>query len=861
MLRSALLTLEEFMMTSQSHHIPGMPTRPAGNRKLPWIVALTMVAIVLAIAPSMAATNIISPGGEVFIGEEGLNVTAAIPEDIPRIAWFSPGSNPAVDVPALTVPVGNRNSFYVNPGQFRGATGTWYLWNTSVQGVAFQVFSPTLSLRIRDQETNRDVTGMSVAPGTLVNFRIETNLVPITRRPGYDPATDGYISILLTTPTGATMTAVAGPSETPISLLNLDVNALPWYWVPVETTAGWDTGAVGTAGNRLYPAGTYTARMDFNVNRMEDNLRGVPGSLPSPVQVSLASERVTITTGTPMVTRGNPFAVTITGIPGASYYLWVRNTGGMSGSPGSQPPMITPNQAGVEMDPEGGPYTIGSYEISTRQGVTIRDDVPAAPANGTRYYALVTLPSTGVRTVQWQTSVSTDDRQYMIQTEHRARDRVLSDDVAVRVVRGSVSVTTGPPRFTYLGEQVVLSGTNTESDTVYLFMTGPNLPSGGGSITNPRSAVITGQPQTFTQAGVDPDNTWEYKWQTGSLGIDAGSYTVYAAASPNSRNNLQNVPFTTTAISFARPFVTTGTPRAVVARGDPVEIYGTATGRPSPGVGVWVFGPNRFIYSIVEVNSDSTYSWKLPEAETSLLAPGQYFGLVQHPGYTDTFGVYPDGSRQLVLSRYPVPGSVLFRVGGQGALMSTQAADALIRALASPFVDDTYTTVQFLLVNPQVTIQPIGPRVVGESFVINGTTNLAPGNRLLVEVTSQQFGPTPKDMPGAFSGASGTVTVQAGPEGQNTWSFPLNTAAFVPDTYLVQVTGVAVPGATGTSTFGLSAVTPTPTPTPAPTIEPTPPPTTEPTPMPTPTASIPITLVLGALIIPGVLYGMRMRRR
>ena len=849
------------MMTPQSHHIPGMPTRFAGNRTLPRIVILAIISLAIAIAPSLAVTNIISPGGEVFIGEEGLNVSAAIPEDIPRIAWFSPGSNPAIDVPALTVPVGNRDSFYVNPGQFRGATGTWYLWNNSVQGVAVQVVSPTLSLRIRDQGTNTDVSGMSVAPGTLVNFRIETNMVPITRRPGYDPAIDGYISLLLTTPSGATLTALAGPDGTPLSLQNLDVNALPWYWVPVDTPSGWDTGAVGTAGNRLYPSGTYTARMDFNVNRMEDNLRGVPGVfLPSPVQITLASERVAITTGTPMVTRGNPFAVTITGIPGASYYLWVRNTGGMSGSPGSQPPMITPNQAGVEMDPEGGPYTIGSYAISTRQGATIRTDVPPAPANGTRYYALVTLPSTGVRTVQWQTSVSTDDRQYMIQTEHRARDRVLSDDVAVRVVRGSVSVITGPPRFTYLGEQLVLSGTNTESDTVYLFMTGPNLPSGGGSLTNPRSPVIDGQPQTFTQAGVNPDNTWEYKWQTGGLGVDAGSYTVYAVASPNSRNNLVNIPFTTTAISFARPFVTTGTPRAVVARGDPVEIYGTATGRPSPGVAIWVFGPNRFIYSTVDVNFDNTYSWKLQEAETSLLAPGQYFGVVQHPGYTDTFGVYPDGSRQLVLSRYPVPGSVLFRVGGQGALMSTQAADALIRALASPFIDDTYTTVQFLLVNPQVTIQPIGPRVVGESFVVAGTTNLAPGNRLLVEVTSQQFGPTPKDMPGAFSGASGTVTVQAGPEGLNAWSFPLDTAAFVPDTYVVQVTGVTLQGASGTSAFTLSAVTPTPTPTP-PTTVPTLPPTTEPMPMPTPTpASLPGILVMGAIGVIVVLYGMQKRR-
>ncbi|HIH27227.1 MAG TPA: PGF-CTERM sorting domain-containing protein, partial [Methanoregulaceae archaeon] len=87
------------------------------------------------------------------------------------------------------------------------------------------------------------------------------------------------------------------------------------------------------------------------------------------------------------------------------------------------------------------------------------------------------------------------------------------------------------------------------------------------------------------------------------------------------------------------------------------------------------------------------------------------------------------------------------------------------------------------------------------------------------------------------------------------------TAAFVPDTYLVQVTGVTVQGASGTSVFTLSAVTPTPTPTP-PTTVPTLPPTTEPTPMPTPTpASLPGILVLGAIVVSGVLYGVQMRRR
>jgi hypothetical protein len=820
---------------------------------------LAILPLVLLILPAGGVTTIISPGDQVFIGEEGLDVTAAVPGTASQIAWFSPGSNPETDVPAMIIPVGNKHDFYVSPVQFGHATGTWYIWNRTVLGPAFQVQYPALTLRIWNQETGLDVSGMSVAPGTLVNFRIETNMASITRRAGYDPATDGYLSIILTTPSGATLTAVAGPDGILIPLKNLDVNTSLWYWVAPGISDGWDTAARSEAGSRLYPAGTYTVRLDYNVNRMQDNLQGVLGfTRHLAVQVTLASERVMMAANVAEVVRGNPFTVTISGVPGADYYLWVRNTGSMSGSPGNQPPLITPNQDGVRTDPVSGPFTIGSYPVSTRQGMTIRDDVPPSPANGTGYYALVTLPGSGVRTVQWQTSSATDDRRYALRVERTSASGVSSDEVTVGVVRGSVSIGAGAPQSFYLGEQVVLSGINTETDTVYLFMTGPNLPSSGGSLTNPRVPVRTGQPESFTVVPVDPDNTWEYRWLTGNLGIDAGTYTVYVVSGPGSRNDLSLWRYSTIPISLSRPFVTAGIPQATVARGDPVEVYGTATGDPSPGVAVWTFGVNRFLYDTEEINADSSFSYTLSEGETAGLATGQYYMVIQHPGYTNTLDVYPDANRQLVLSAYPVPGSVLFRVGGAGALMSSQAADALIQSLASPFIDDTYMALSFLLVNPQITIIPPVNSTVGDTINLSGTTNLAPGNQLLVEVTSQAFGPTPKEGGGAFSGVSGTATVQDGPGDQNTWYFSFDTSSFVPDTYIVTVSGVTVSNVVVTTSFPLVAVTPTPTPTL--TTPPTTVPTTEPTPIPTTTTGLSVIPLIGAVMLLLIGFGIAGRK-
>ena len=52
----------------------------------------------------------------------------------------------------------------------------------------------------------------------------------------------------------------------------------------------------------------------------------------------------------------------------------------------------------------------------------------------------------------------------------------------------------------YLGEKVVLRGQSPDADTVYLFMTGPNLPATGGKLTSPYKAVISGNPDSFTRS-------------------------------------------------------------------------------------------------------------------------------------------------------------------------------------------------------------------------------------------------------------------------------------------------------------------------------------------------------------------------
>jgi hypothetical protein len=110
-----------------------------------------------------------------------------------------------------------------------------------------------------------------------------------------------------------------------------------------------------------------------------------------------------------------------------------------------------------------------------------------------------------------------------------------------------------------MGEPVRLSGTAPGVDVVYLFLTGPNLPSNGVRLDDVSSPVVTGVPSSFTQATVSGD-TWEYTWYTNTQAgkLDAGTYLVYVSTTPVGRNNLGNAVYSTIAVTLTRPSIVVG---------------------------------------------------------------------------------------------------------------------------------------------------------------------------------------------------------------------------------------------------------------------------------------------------------------
>lgn len=127
-------------------------------------------------------------------------------------------------------------------------------------------------------------------------------------------------------------------------------------------------------------------------------------------------------------------------------------------------------------------------------GVPDAADVPYTGAQ-------VTTNLAGTRTVQFNTTTGTDERRFTIKVVDPA-DISVYDTVMVGVERGAITLAASGTGVYYLGEEIVLSGTNTDNTTTYLFLTGPNIAYGGVRLDDVTVATTDGSDATFIRVGV-----------------------------------------------------------------------------------------------------------------------------------------------------------------------------------------------------------------------------------------------------------------------------------------------------------------------------------------------------------------------
>ncbi|MEN6512544.1 MEMAR_RS02690 family S-layer glycoprotein [Methanoculleus sp.] len=685
-----------------------------------WVVATLVLLAALIVAP--AAARDVAGGSTIFVGEENLNLTAINGTPVATLVHYgviTPGFTGRT-----TISVDNSGAFELTAADVGASTGTWYAFPAgagldnpgAANGIVF-VQVPSAQLNVKIAGTTGSVNGQSVTQANRIQFEILHNLGSLTPVAAMD--------IEVTTPGGSKVNVFGNNG--------VDLRGI------VLTGNGRGSPAIELAGVEI---GTYTARAawpgtsDFYGKGYDSNT----------VTFEVTANKVlTMTANKGSVVGGNNFVVTITGEPDTTYYLYVKD----AGLPAVDYPWIRPGQFDIT--------------LTTLPG-------------GNPVQANVTTTASGGRSIQFCTNQSTDNQAFTIRVEDPA-DSTLYDEVRVFVEQGDVTITASGTGVYYIGEEITLSGTNTDSDTTYLFLTGPNLPTSGVKLSDPGVSVVNGSAETFTAQAVETDDTWSYRWDTSSLNrtLDASGYTIYAVSQPRSKGVLSGVPYATTSIVLRSPVITATASGAAVAKGDNLTISGYATGNPG-SVYVWIFGRNYDVFQQpVTVESRGTFEYTIGSGETENMSSGQYFVVVQHPvsngagisvnasGYIEGQGIAP-----LNLEALPPP----------------EAADALMNALASPYVDDIYANLTFSVGEPWILIDPIDDKVVGSTFTISGTTNLAASTVLSVEVTPVAFDPINNS-----AGAAGFETIRKG-DGANIWSMSINATYFKPGQYIVRVESI-----------------------------------------------------------------------
>lgn len=644
--------------------------------------------------------------------------------------------------------------------------------------------------------------------------------------------TDGYINIIVKSDSGSTYSSLVASNGTSMSLKNQYISIIPYYW----NGGSWKTNAT-SGGQRVYQNGNYTVSAECVLNGMKDNYNVVGKTVSETQNVRLGSDSISITANKESVVRGKPFSVTIIGQPNVAYTLALKNV------------LTTATDAPV----------ITGYQ----EGVSITNSASS----------VVTMDSSGTRTVEFTTNGDTKDQKYTIRVSESTQKY---DEVTVSVVKGGITLVAQGSQIYYLGEEIKLSGTNSESDTTYFFFVGPNLDSTGVKLDDVETSVDNGIESTFVSTEVNADDTFKYEWQTSQIDIDAGAYTIYAVSQPVDKSHLGSVAYGTVSVTIKKPFVSATVSQPTVAKGDKIFIEGTAEGNPS-SVMIWILGKNYEKISTQTIDSDSTYKYEFGSGETANLASGQYFVVVQHPMQNAQFDIVESSDGRYVINRQldsvnNPDGLVIFKLTGSGSLQGSDAAEALIQAISDPNVDDTYTKLNFIVEEPLIAIDPIGDRHVGDKFNLTGKTNLAVDDEILIEVYSSSFKPTQKTQSGEFSGVTGNVKVVKAENGMNTFSMDVDTSSFKIDEYIVMAQGITQE-ATGTTLFNIKegastpVATPTPIPTPTPvptpvvTAPPTAPPTAIPTPVPTETTKAPGFGAVFALIGLGAVAFIVVRRQ
>ena len=751
----------------------------------------TVTAGTITIVPS--EYRYLTVGGQDAFVYEHIDVSKIDPIAT-KLTKYSDGASPS----AVNVIAGSNGKFYLTEDVVNGVYGKYVIGDAAYDSDdCVYIWYPEISLQA-ELTTNSDtgatagdsIDGKTVNKDTVVSFLINAPKVG----PAFynaEAKTGATAKIVFTTPASGKTTDFGIRSFSDVTLSS------------AQTTAGW------TRAGESAAAGAWTAQAEY----VSPAAFADYAKKSNTISFTLQSSTLTITAAKDSVIRSNPFTVTISGKAQTIYAVYLEGAVGTD---------VNPTLQG------GQPGNKGDFLTDATNGV----DSAVAVIGG----AFFETDASGKRTIQYNTAAETTDKTYTVKVSgivsvsgtSAVLDTSDYDKVKVKVEKGAVTMSASGDGSYYIGDEITLSGTNTDSSEVFLFITGPNLKTNGEvlkELPNHYDAYTATNP-----VSVKTDNTWEYKWDTSGCGLDTGAYTIYAtsiltngkASDPMKDTyyginavKLSDSEYATVSVNLKQPFLSAVPSGSIIAQGDTLYVRGTAEGNPSTLM-LYIFGPNFFDDYTVTVEDDGTYERKIDIG--SDWASNQYFVVIQHPMYNGVFdaklAVSDDGNTKYFYIQNSTTGGQQqgsFVVWGPNKLQGSQAADALTKMIDDANIDDIYTKLTFTVAAPWIRIENPGDQAVGSKFTITGTTNLAVDDQVLVEVQSSSFTAQDKTSTSTTSGISVPTKVVAGEGTDNVWSVEVDTTNWKLDEYTIKVNGIEVDVSTTTNFNLVEKVEVTPT--------------------------------------------------
>lgn len=729
-------------------------------------------------------------GHTIFFGEEHLNISRCMFEDgqsFPYVVTYQNGSTN----PSDNFRVDDPTDFAFPRDK---PPGLWYLSQDGVRPyvnltgsivLAFYAQEPVFRFDVWNADTDTKIENNTPAyRGNILRFKyaVDTKLDDITTRPDYDPS-KGYMNLKVISADGNEhlnlMTLEPSTLKTVVkNLTNLDVNPSPaWSWpenlVP-SNGIGWWTGfriaQAGLESDYEYPLGNYTVVGLCNVNNMFKN-RQVQLRTWDEKSFNLVQRPLSITVGNIPVGRDKEFTATVSGLPNTTYQLFINDQcpPKITGKFCDRPPFIIGDrqslaQKGIVLDPIDGVYRIGSTDVidCCKEGMKIRQIVPSGDdypsnggweifENGTRYYAEVTTGSDGTAIVPFWVDTTMNAATYTLQVQDVNFKQKATAEVPITMgsITASTKSTNGVTSSVfYVGDEIWIDGTNTDSNTSYLWITGPGLDPCGVNLYDPTSHDPVKAVVYDSKNGVA--NSWRISpnWATNDTPISAGNYTIWITSSnPGSWSctnatclgiaeekgvcAIQKCPscavYTSIPVTLLQPELTLepvdtvqrcccpGYPCGQLGGVNEIWLNGTSGGDNCKELQIWMFGQGQFgtknyLYTETPTFCDDTFNFELNKG---LLQPnnidlceipsGVYDVIVQVPGANGMFDVNraepeANGDR-FVTTTLPVAGSKIFKVEGKDAITDGIAVKLLKEGLNKRGIDDKYVHIQITIDN------------------------------------------------------------------------------------------------------------------------------------------------------------------